>query len=221
METSIIFLILLLTTSITLCQETNKSNAEFNFGIGLSRSDVRPTDRYTPLNKPLFDYDIFLNYNRRLIEKGNLEFYAGVGYLLNINMVRLPLNNAHFNENREPFLINRTYLKSNIHLPVEFRYSLGDSKLSRFSFTLGIINNLVVHKFARSTSNWNLSAIKIEPSETELHTGIRYEKGNVGYYLQYRLLNQQYKDNALSNSGKDLDYYNPVKFRIGLSKMLK
>jgi hypothetical protein len=167
-----------------------------------------------------FEYDIFLNFNRGVLGRDRIKLFVGIGYLLNINKVTRSFVLIYDGMFLEPNLETQSYFKSNIHLPIEMRYNLTNKKLNNFVFTLSAINNITAHKFIKSTTGGNYSNFKFEAAETELYTGIRYENGNCGYYIQYRLINVQYRDDALDNAGKELDYYNPVKFKMGVSKGL-
>lgn len=195
-------------------------DSELQFGIGLSQPDVRPIIILLTKNKPWFEYDIFLNYNRKLIGKDRFKLFGGIGYLLNYK-VRLPINILTNDGILDVNVKNMSYYKSNIHLPIELRYNLTNAELNNFIITLSIINNITAYKFLKSTTVSNkYSDFTFEAAETELYTGIRYERGNWGYYLQYRLVNVQYLDDAVAHFDKEVDYYNPVKFRMGVSRGL-
>ena len=233
MKSSIFINLLLLCASFSYCQKAKKVKSELNFGIGLSQPDMRldflgggwgaaQIRENAIANRPWFEYDIFLNYNRKVIGNDRFKLFGGMGYLLNINKVKIPVNNAYFTDPvLDPFLIlitNKRYFKHSLHVPIEGRYHIKNDKMMSFAITIGILNNISILKKINQGSY--LSDFKFEAAETELYTGIRYEKGNWGYYLQYRLINVQYKDDALWNNGKDVDYYNPVKFRMGVSRWL-
>ena len=220
MKLSIFILLLLLGVSFAYCQETKMRDSELQFGIGLSQPDVRPIIILLTKNKPWFEYDIFLNYNRKLIGKDRFKLFGGIGYLLNYK-VRLPINILTNDGILDVNVKNMSYYKSNIHLPIELRYNLTNAELNNFIITLSIINNITAYKFLKSTTVSNkYSDFTFEAAETELYTGIRYERGNWGYYLQYRLVNVQYLDDAVAHFDKEVDYYNPVKFRMGVSRGL-
>lgn len=219
MKSSIFFILLLFCVSFSYCQEANKVKSELNFGISLSQPDVRPVFNIQPKDKPWFEYDIFLNFNKRVLERNRFKLFVGIGYLLNIDIVTRSFLLIHDGMILDINLKTQSYFKSNIHLPIEMRYNLTNKESNNFVFTLSAINNITAHKFIKFTTGGKFSNIKFEAAETELYTGVRYEMGNWGYYLQYRLINVQYKDDALDNDSKDVDYFNPIKFRIGINKM--
>lgn len=233
MKSFYIFCLLLLVTSHVCSQKPKENRSEINIGIGLSQPDMRldflgsdwgakQIIENAFANKPLFEYDIFINYSKKIIGNERLKLYIGVGYLMNLNKVRIPINNAYFTDpNLDTDLVlrfNRNYLKHNLSFPIEGRLHLKNNKLKNLLVTFGLNHNITVFKQINPPNDF-LSDFSFEPSETEVYTGLRYEKNDWGYYLQYRLVNIQYKDDALENNGKDVDYFNPIKFRIGMIKM--
>ncbi len=214
-------------SNILLSQSINKSKSELNYGIGLSQYDTRldfplsSIQRMSALNsKSWFEYDFFVNYNYHLINKQKVTLSLGLGYLLIINNFHLPVQNSYFNIGARIGYTNKVYYKNNISIPIEIRY-----KINNLSLILGINSNVTIFKYL---SPFNKSIVIGSPykyliglSDIEMYPGLRYDKNDIGYSLQYRLLNFQFKDDAMANNGKEMDMYNPVKFRLTVSKKLK
>jgi hypothetical protein len=90
----------------------------------------------------------FLNFNRRVLGRDRIKLFVGIGYLLNINKVKIPLNMEYFTEpGLDPLLIlifNKRYFKHNLHFPIEGRYHIKNDKMKSFAITIGILNNITV-----------------------------------------------------------------------------
>lgn len=119
-------------------------------------------------------------------------------------------------------MTNNIYLKNSINLPIERRYNIKNSEDRNLNLTVGLNNNISFFKYLSPNPGHisNISVFKFEVSEIELFSGLRFEKKKIIYSLQLRLLNMQFKDDALANNGKKIDFYNPLKFRFAIHKNL-
>ena len=226
-----IFTLLFLTVYCTyLLQAQIVKTNEVILGIGLSQPDIRSDfleQKYgfhvveiARNDRPLFEYDYFISYNKIIYNKQEIHISIGAGYLLNINYFGLPINNSYFGIGAKILLINNQLLKHNFNFPIEGRYKVLAHKNNSVQCIMSLNNNFNIIKqiLLDDFANFEGSVRKFSLSDFELNSGLRYETEHFAYSLQFRLLNVQFKDDALANNGKEVDLYNPFKFKINIGR---
>jgi hypothetical protein len=231
MKTLIIIIFFILWSYVSYSQENKGKNSDLSFGLGLSQSDRRfdfltnnggwgTRAKVAAADKPWLEYDFFINYNRNIIDNKHFKLLLGMGYLININLFRLPVNNTHFNIRNLVGMSNQIYYKHNINIPIDLRYNIIGREQNKLSILLSLNNDITFYKQLKPNLRNIISVSKFSLSDVELYTGLRYDKNNIGYGLQYRIKNLQFRDDALINNKKEIDLYNPVKFRLVISRKL-
>ena len=203
-------------------------SSELSIGIGLSNADRRYNFligrfggdilRAAKNDNPWFEYDFFLNYSRKILENKKFKVQLGLGYLLNVNLFKLPLNLIYFNDTTEPLWLNEYYYKHNLNLPIEFVYSFKESTSKNLLGILTVNNNFSFYKKSFFGDSSSRSVSKFGLSEVELYGGLKLEKEKYSYALQVRLVNMAMRDDALVNNLKEIDFYNPIKLRMSVSR---
>ncbi len=225
----VVFIILAIFFNQAYSQDLLKSkSSELSIGIGLSNADRRYDfliGRYGSLitdwakeDNPWFEYDFFVNYNKKIMEKGKLIFFGGIGYSLNVNLFKLPLNLAYFGDFTEVLWTNQSYYKHNLNLPIELGYVVKESESKSIIGIFLINSNFSFFKKSFITQNFSRSTYKFDLSEVELYGGLKLEKEKYSYALQVRLVNMALRDDALVNNLKEIDFYNPIKLRMAVSR---
>jgi hypothetical protein len=224
----ILYVVSIFLYSPSLFSQNEKSN-EFNVGTAISLADKRydflkgnSSQEWVKNDNSIFEHDIFLNYNKELINKKRYQLFAGLGYLLNINLIKLRIQNEEFTKKGRDanliLLFNDTYYKHNIYIPIELRYKLKSSQKFTTNILFSSIADYTFYKTVKPESRRTLSIFKSELSDIEFYSGINFTSQNISYKLDFRFINLQFKDNALANNGKEVDFYNPLKIRFSIGK---
>lgn len=90
-------------------QMAENAKSEFSYAIGVGLSDRRTdflisnfgTDiiNIAKSDKSWLEYEFFMTYNKKITNSQKANLYIGIGYVININLFQLPVNNSHFKNN--------------------------------------------------------------------------------------------------------------------------
>ena len=202
-----------------------KERTSISTGFSLAKADKR-TDFLMSMDDVEFaknkgrnwlETELFVNMNLSLVQRGRFNIIAGVGLLSNIHTVHYPINLRYFDVYYRITWRNNFYAKTSLYLPTSFIfYVLPDKKLSLVSSSNFCI---AFHKWAHMKDQGNIDPFTkwtFEPTGFESFLGIGFEKKDVEYSLNVRVINIMFKDDALINIGKDIDFYNTIKIRLGV-----
>ena len=165
-----------------------------------------------------FEIEFFGMLQRRIIQKSGFTFLLGSGYSLNIYKFGLPVSKDYFLTFMHPGL-NNTYYKHSLIFNTEFHQNV-PKIFGKDLELVGSLNPYIsFYKAVRLENSGGVISWGLEFSEIEGMIGLNLEISNrLNLLLQGRAFQLSFRDDALANNGKELDFYNPLKLRIALGR---
>ncbi|MBK8388009.1 MAG: hypothetical protein IPL23_01395 [Saprospiraceae bacterium] len=194
----------------------------FQVGLSMGKADTKKLYKWgnntSGIGNIKLESDFYFSINRQLLNKNRFYVQGGIGYLVNMHRVANVINLAYFDLSIEPLWYNSLYIKNNLYLPLDFKYYLSNKrKISIISSnTMSFTFHKLVKKLNGDGAFNHFKKWTLDPSNLETFIGFGFDRDKFQYFGQIRVFNLMFKDDALSNNGKEIDYYNPLKFRLGM-----